>query len=96
MEEGVGEGGGGGGGWGLISGGRFLMQGDPRGIKTVGLITDDAAREEFIFAAVSKYRLKRTIIPSTVRIILRNKKYSPECVFLRVCGSDREKPQSCD
>lgn len=49
LEEGVGEGGG---GWGLISGGRFLMQGDPRGIKTVGLITDDAARDEFIFAAV--------------------------------------------
>lgn len=25
--------------WDLISGGRFLMQGDPRGIKTAGLIT---------------------------------------------------------
>lgn len=31
-------------GWGdLISGGKFLMQGDPREIRTVGLITGDAA-----------------------------------------------------
>lgn len=28
------------------------MQGDPRGIKTAGLITGDAAREVFIFTAV--------------------------------------------
>lgn len=41
-----------GGGRDLISGGRFLMQGDPRGIKTAGLITGDAAREVFIFTAV--------------------------------------------
>lgn len=36
----------------LISRGKFLMQGDPREIKTAGLITGGAARDEFIFAAV--------------------------------------------
>lgn len=36
----------------LISRGKFLMQGDPREIKTAGLITGGAARDEFIFTAV--------------------------------------------
>lgn len=42
----------------LISRGKFLMQGDPREIKTAGLITGGAARDEFIFTAVSKVQVK--------------------------------------
>ena len=36
----------------LTSRGKFLMQGDPREVKTAGLITGGAARDEFIFTAV--------------------------------------------
>lgn len=36
----------------LTSRGKFLMQGDPREVKTAGLITGGAARDEFIFTTV--------------------------------------------
>lgn len=79
----------------LISRGKFLMQGDPREIKTAGLITGGAARDEFIFTAVEKYRLKRTITTSTGLIILpsegKEKKKKKQCgVCFCVCVAATE------
>lgn len=77
------------------------MQGDPREIKTAGLITGGAARDEFIFTAVSKVQVKEKhhIIDSADHFAKEKKKKRRKkkdfSVCFSVCGSDTKRG-SCD
>lgn len=65
------------------------MQGDPREIKTAGVITGGTGRDEFISTTVLKNRLKRRVLISSRRFFLpRRKKKSSVCAS--VCGGVRD------